>query len=283
MSFLATSSRLALGRSATRAASQRLALLPKLAASATATQLPRFSATPSSSHPFTTSLTRLGSGTTDVELASRLAQELTYEQETQASSASSSSDAGEPDFLRDFKSTGIWSIQDIAGSDEIALERDFGNERIKVLFSIGDIDTNDPSEFEDAEEGEAAQEEGKEDDESPAFPVRCAISITKANKGALTIDAQADSGVFRIENISFYKDSKLATELTAEADWKRRGLYIGPQFPTLDDSLQAQFETYLEERGIGEHLALFVPLFAEYKEQKEYCHWLGNVRDFVEA
>lgn len=181
MSFLATSSRLALGRSATRVASQRLPLLPKLAASATATQLPRFSGIPSSSHPFTTSLARLGSGTTDVELASRLAQELTYEQETQASAASS--DAGEPDFLRDFKSTGVWSIQDIAGSDEIALERDFGNERIKVLFSIGDIDTNDPSEFEDAEEGEAAQaEEGKEDDESPAFPVRCAISITKVSK-----------------------------------------------------------------------------------------------------
>lgn len=95
--------------------------------------------------------------------------------------------------------------------------------------------------------------------------------MAQANKGALTIDAQADSGVFRIENISFYKDSKLATELTAEADWKRRGLYIGPQFPTLDDSLQAQFETYLEERGIGEDLALFVPLFAEYKEQKGEC------------
>ena len=36
-------------------------------------------------------------------------------------------------------------------------------------------------------------------------------------------------GTFLVDNISFYKDSKLATELTAEADWKRRGLYIGPQ------------------------------------------------------
>ena len=32
-----------------------------------------------------------------------------------------------------------------------------------------------------------------------------------------------------IENISFYDDAKLGTDLTAEADWKRRGLYIGPQ------------------------------------------------------
>ena len=36
-------------------------------------------------------------------------------------------------------------------------------------------------------------------------------------------------GHFVIENISFYDDAKLGTDLTAEADWKRRGLYIGPQ------------------------------------------------------
>ena len=36
-------------------------------------------------------------------------------------------------------------------------------------------------------------------------------------------------GSFAIENISFYDDANLGTDLTAEADWKRRGLYIGPQ------------------------------------------------------
>ena len=36
-------------------------------------------------------------------------------------------------------------------------------------------------------------------------------------------------GQFGIENISFYDDANLGTDLTAEADWKRRGLYIGPQ------------------------------------------------------
>lgn len=45
----------------------------------------------------------------------------------------------------------------------------------------------------------------------------------------MTIDAQAVDGAFSIENISYYKDAKLATELTADADWARRGLYIGPQ------------------------------------------------------
>lgn len=41
-------------------------------------------------------------------------------------------------------------------------------------------------------------------------------------------------GSFIIDNISFYTDAKTGTELTAEADWKRRGLYIGPQVGGFD-------------------------------------------------
>lgn len=32
-----------------------------------------------------------------------------------------------------------------------------------------------------------------------------------------------------MDNIAFYGNAKTATELTADADWSRRGLYIGPQ------------------------------------------------------
>ena len=75
-------------------------------------------------------------------------------------------------------------------------------------------------------------------------------------------------GAFVVDNISFYSDAKIGTELTAEADWKRRGLYIGPQFDTLDVTVQEEFEKFLQERGINETLAQFVPDYAEYKEQK---------------
>lgn len=93
-----------------------------------------------------------------------------------------------------------------------------------------------------------------------------------------------------VDAISFYKDAKIGTELSADADWKRRGLYIGPQvctllpllppflwnadlicywqFDTLDVGVQEEFEKYLNERGINESLALFIPEYAEYKEQK---------------
>ena len=100
-------------------------------------------------------------------------------------------------------------------------------------------------------------------------------------------------GLFVIENISFYADAKLGTEMTAEADWKRRGLYIGPQvrfkifvtpftilmrciqFETLDVGVQEEFIRYLQERGINDDLALFIPELTEYKEQK-VCKSLVN-------
>jgi complement component 1 Q subcomponent-binding protein len=75
-------------------------------------------------------------------------------------------------------------------------------------------------------------------------------------------------GTFIVDNISFYADGKLGTELTAEADWKRRGLYIGPQFDTLDVGVQEEFEKFLQERGVNENLALFIPEYSESKEQK---------------
>lgn len=39
------------------------------------------------------------------------------------------------------------------------------------------------------------------------------------------------------------------------------------QFETLDVAVQEEFEKYLQERGVNEHVALFIPDYAEYKEQ----------------
>jgi len=55
------------------------------------------------------------------------------------------------------------------------------------------------------------------------------IVIQDSVPGALTVDMSCQEGQFMMDNVSFYRDGKLATELTAEADWKRRGLYMGPQ------------------------------------------------------
>lgn len=128
------------------------------------------------------------------------------------------------------------------------------------MFTISDVENAEPA-FDS--EGES------EDDENAAlFPVRCSINITKPTGGALAIEALAQDGIFTIETVSYYKDAKLATDMSADADYKRRGTYVGPQFEHLDVNLQEGFEAFLAERGIDESFALLIPDYAEWKEQK---------------
>ncbi|TDL22887.1 hypothetical protein BD410DRAFT_722313, partial [Rickenella mellea] len=84
--------------------------------------------------------------------------------------------------------------------------------------------------------------------------------------GTLTFDTLLQEGAFVVDTIPYYSDSALGTDLTAEADRKWRGLYIGPRYDQLDTGVQEELEKYLEERGIGEGLAMFIPEYA--KEQK---------------
>jgi len=166
------------------------------------------------------------------------------------------------------------------------------------MFGISEIENSEPA-FD--EEGEAEEDEST----GPVFPIRCSITITKPTGGALSIEALTQEGIFNIETVSFYPDAKLANDLTAEADYTRRGTYVGPQFEHLDITLQEGFEAFLTERGIDENLAMLIPEYAEWKEQKvrfffhtstgpesfahrsalpqEYMNWLQGVKGFVAA
>jgi len=208
-----------------------------------------------------------GSGETDVSLSGTLEAEIQYEKEAGFDTV--------PDFVKEFTKAGVWTIDDATGHDEVTLKRSFGNETVSIVFSIADIDTPQ-SEV----EGEEAEEEA-----NVSYPVRCSITISKPKNapGALAIDTLAQEGAFVIENIAYYKDASLATDLTAEADWKRRGLYIGPQFDHLDVGVQEEFEKFLDERGVNSTVALFVPEYAAHKEQREYMKWLESVKSFIDA
>lgn len=126
-------------------------------------------------------------------------------------------------------------------------------------------------------------------------------SVQDNGPGAMSIDTIVQDETFVIEHISFYDDAKLGTELTPDADWKRRGLYMGPSFDTLDVNLQDEFDSFLKERGVDQPMARFVIQFAANKEQKvrlfflfdlgnlelilcvqEYVKWLKKAQGFID-
>ncbi|RKP24664.1 mitochondrial glyco protein [Syncephalis pseudoplumigaleata] len=234
----------------------------------------------------------MGQGLSDRDLAHQLGEELKYELAEESDQL--------PEFLQDFKKSGKFTIQDAPGKDEVHLTRSFGNEKITVSFSISDINEAQESQQMDAdleslekelqeENPEAAARvrsdlnEYAEDEALDTFPVEIQVAVEKAGSGVLKFDALCESGEILISSVIHYGDAATATADTAEANWKRRGMYVGPQFGQLEEDLQTKFEGYLEERGIDTGLAMFIPLYIEYKEQNEYVSWLKNVKSFVEA
>lgn len=232
------------GLCASRIVSRGLSTQARVPTASRAVVLPLGSA-PRSSFKFSTSTRRLGEGSSDGALSTKLEEELKWEKEN-------NSGAIEPEWLTDFKREGIWTIEDRPGWDEVRLTRTFGSEqcvfqtrcqkqelticRIQVLFSLADLDAPSPQ----PQQPVAEQEEGEmleEEDSEPEFPVRAAITISKGpGQGALTVDAVAEDGLFVIDAVSFYKNDKEALDMSAEGDWKRRALYMGPEVSSLTNA-----------------------------------------------
>ena len=92
----------------------------------------------------------------------------------------------------------------------------------------------------------------------------------------MKITALAQDGLIIVQNVIFHSSPELLRTKSAENDYQSEGLYAGPEFGNLDEELQLLFERYLDERGINTALALFVPDYIEFKEQREYLKWLES-------
>jgi complement component 1 Q subcomponent-binding protein, mitochondrial len=96
----------------------------------------------------------------------------------------------------------------------------------------------------------------------------------------LTVHASATDSIFVIDNVAF--DATPVAKESAQTEFEARSRYNGPPWQQLDEDLQVLMERYLEERGINTALAVFIPDYAEMKEQKEYISWLKNLKSFVD-
>ncbi|SAM08431.1 hypothetical protein [Absidia glauca] len=255
-------------RHSLRAIARTTATKPLMARATTMSARSQLYSVPMITRPFSVAKPCLSAGEADSDLVHKLDEELSYEKENEETT--------QPAFIKEFLEANSFKLDDKAGHDEVTLTRTFGNETVSVLFSISDINNGET-------EGFLPEEDEVTEEDEVSFPVRASVTIEKNGKGAVTIDTVAQDGEMTVESVMYYKDGKLASDASAESDWQRRGLYIGPQFGELDEGLQSLFEKYLEERGVNAGLAAFLPDYVEYKEQKEYTQWLENVKGFVSA
>ncbi|KAK6953585.1 hypothetical protein Daesc_005890 [Daldinia eschscholtzii] len=229
----------------------------------------------------------------DDALLVKLESELEFENEMKANEQL-------PASVKDFLENTPFELKDEPGKEDVSLVRKFGNETVTVTFSISDLanyepddifnedevlgDEVDPAEGKRSEqtEGEEGLDEDLEGGDAPV-PCRLNVVVEKPGRGALNIEAMAQDGQIIVENFYYFKDSKLAHGKTAEIAHAAQDIYPGPPFGSLDEDLQVLMERYLEERGVTQALAVFVPDYMDIKEQREYQAWLKDVKDFIEA
>jgi complement component 1 Q subcomponent-binding protein len=57
--------------------------------------------------------------------------------------------------------------------------------------------------------------------------------------------------------------------------------YMGPDFHTLEEKLQEEFQNYFESLGINSELASFIQVLTVDKDQRLYINWLKQVNNFL--
>ena len=109
-----------------------------------------------------------------------------------------------------------------------------------------------------------------EEEEEPETGIAFTVVITKPDETRLIVDAVA-ADEFTISNLRF---------VPAGVESDNNALYGGPEFNTLEETVQNSFLDYLGERGIDGDLAYFILNYSREKEQKEYLYWLKQLGKF---
>ena len=106
------------------------------------------------------------------------------------------------------------------------------------------------------------------------------VSVSKDSSpySSLVFDCRSDGTYLLVMHVSLERK-----ENGGDGDDDDGAEFSGPHFDELDEALQAEFEGYLEERGVSPSLGGALAALAEDKEAREYAAWLARVRDFVAA
>eukprot|EP00195_Chlamydomonas_chlamydogama_P016390 CAMPEP_0202900338 /NCGR_PEP_ID=MMETSP1392-20130828/11160_1 /ASSEMBLY_ACC=CAM_ASM_000868 /TAXON_ID=225041 /ORGANISM="Chlamydomonas chlamydogama, Strain SAG 11-48b" /LENGTH=242 /DNA_ID=CAMNT_0049586709 /DNA_START=81 /DNA_END=809 /DNA_ORIENTATION=+ len=143
----------------------------------------------------------------------------------------------------------------------LSLKRTYKGEEIHIDLHVN----NQPSpEYTDDDSG---AEDGNEE---VLTTVVFNVTVTKEAK-ALVFECESDGTFVAINHVSHEPKDGHVSE----------SFYTGPVFEELDENLQNEFRSYLQERGITEDLGEYLRHLIYDKEQKEYVGWLQKVRDFV--
>ncbi|CAN1814348.1 Uncharacterized protein At2g39795, mitochondrial [Linum perenne] len=161
-------------------------------------------------------------------------------------------------------SFGPFTVDDRPGEQWIRLKRKFGeDEEIKVEASMFDAVIPDPKSG-----GGDADSKG-----NVQLHITMIVNISKSG----------DDDVLEIM-CSAWPDTIEITKLFIRTPPNKMPAkpYAGPNFRELDDDLQDSLYDFLETRGIGDEIAVFLHDYVTNKGKTEYIRWMDTVKTYME-
>lgn len=113
----------------------------------------------------------------------------------------------------------------------------------------------------------------EQDDEFDEDGIKYGINFTttvKKQNSEMIVTCTAD------ENIVIQSVKVLSAN-----DKDHEDKYKGPPFEDLSEGMRDALTSFLEDRKVNADLSSFILLYAQYKEQKEYVHWLKKLAEFT--
>ena len=158
---------------------------------------------------------------------------------------------------------------------------------IELLVDEQDDDEESFPDEDDEEEGDAGNGGSSELGVGVVFTVT--VEKDASPGSSLLFDCRSDGTYLQIMHVALEKKKK-KDERKKKVGGQEDGdddddddEFSVPHFDELDESLQAEFDAFLEERGVTASLGGALAALAEDKEAREYAAWLVRVRDFVAA
>jgi complement component 1 Q subcomponent-binding protein len=220
-------------------------------------------------------LARGFAGPADIDKAEKklvkiLNQEIEFEEDNYQE------DGSVKQFLQDNK----WVLEDKEGSNVLVMKKVSGNSVVQIYFSSRSPSFND--EEEQPEDGQEKKPEGENaEGEAPNQEFTDFNVYITQGKKTIAFECVSVGGEIEVNNCNVIDDINVHRSMVPFGMVAVES-YKGPDFATLDESLQQAMFDLLRSHGINEEVSQLIEHLALAKEQRLYMRWLKEVKQFID-
>lgn len=227
--------------------------------------------------PLSMASSRLGRGfasgptSSDVEKAEKkltkiLTSEIEYEEDNYAEDQS----------IRQYLQSNKWVLEDKPDSNLLVLKKVSGNSVIQIYFTSKSPNYEDEQ---DDQEKEPQEEKQEGFDHGNGEFTDFNIYVTQGKK-TMALECTTVGGEIEVNSCNVVDDINVHRMMTPFGMAAVES-YKGPEFGTLDESLQDAVFQLLKSHGVNPELADLIEHLALDKEQRLYMSWLKQVKNFI--